>query len=717
MKQRWFNNGASVLLVVMLLLIVTTVSRGSAQPAIDPSGSAKIDRWVIDHTNDGQVTEFLVIMTDQADLTAADRLTPQAAKGRYVYETLSATAQRSQRSISAWLQQHGVPYRSFYIVNAIWVKADRETALALASRSDVARLDGNPVIHHDFTPPATSIGLQPARPNGVEPGIQYVQAPAVWSQGFTGQGLVVGGQDTGYLWTHAALQSHYRGWRGAGITVTHDYNWHDSIHAAPNTGSCGVDSLVPCDDYGHGTHTMGTIVGDDGGANQIGMAPGAQWIGCRNMDSAGNGTPATYLECFEFFLAPYPVAGTPAQGDPGKAPDVTNNSWSCPPSEGCNAQILLTAIRAQRAAGILTVVSATNSGPGCSTISDPPAIYVEAYTVGALNTGADTAASFSSRGPVLSDGSGRRKPDIAAPGTSTRSSTRDGGYGYSSGTSMAAPHVTGAVALLWSAHPAYRRQITFTENLLNDSAVHLATTECGSSGWPNNTFGYGRLDVAAAVQRVITATQSAYPGSAVTYTLYLTNTTPITTSFDLETGTLPWPITLTPTQTTALPPGEGTVFTVSVTVPYGALATDIGALAVMATAPITPPERQYFALNTQVLPVYGLSLVPASATSMAVGGDTAAYTLQLTNTGNVSDVIVFISSRHSWPVSIVPITLTMAAQQHATVNVFVTVPLTATLGLSDTERITAYGTGVSAFSDLMTSAAGWRCLLPVIYSP
>jgi serine protease AprX len=714
MKRHWRKAGLSVLWVVLFMLVVTAVSRGVAQPLIDTAGAAKIDRWVLDHTNGGQVAEFLVIMNDQADLTSADRLTTKAAKGRYVYETLYATALRSQQSIVKWLQQRAVPYRSFYIVNAIWVKADRETALAVAARSDVARLDGNPAIANDFTQPATPIGPLPVRPDSVEPGIQYVNAPAVWSEGFTGQGIVVGGQDTGYLWNHPALQPHYRGWNG--ITVTHDYNWHDSIHATTHSSSCGVDSPVPCDDYGHGTHTMGTIVGDDGGANQIGMAPGAQWIGCRNMDN-GWGTPATYIECFEFFLAPYPVGGTPAQGDPGKAPDVTNNSWSCPAEEGCNALSLLAATQAQQAAGILTVVSATNSGPSCSTVSDPAAIYAEAYTVGALNTGTDTAAGFSSRGPVTSDGSGRRKPDIAAPGTFIRSSTRDGGYGSMQGTSMAAPHVAGAVALVWSAHPAYRRQITFTENLLDDSAAHLTSSECDSNGWPNNTFGYGRLDVAAAVQRVITATQAAAPGFAVTYTLRLTNTTAITTPFDLETGSHQWPITLTPTQTVALAPGESAVITVGVTVPHGALATDFDALAMVATAPITPPERQYFALNTHVLPVYGLTLAPSSATSMAVSGYAAAYTLQLINSGNISDTIVFTSSQYSWPDSITPITLTLAAQQHAPVNVLVTVPLTAVLGLSDTVRINAQGTGVSAWSDLTTVAAGWRCLLPIIYSP
>ena len=103
-----------------------------------------------------------------------------------------------------------------------------------------------------------------------------------------------------------------------------------------------------------GVPTVGSLVGDDGGANQVGVAPGAKWIGCRNMNQ-GVGTPATYIECFEFFLAPYPVAGTPSQGNPELAPDVTSNSWGCPPSEGCSALSLQAAVEAQRAAGEATV--------------------------------------------------------------------------------------------------------------------------------------------------------------------------------------------------------------------------------------------------------------------------------------------------------------------------------------------------------------------------
>ncbi len=116
------------------------------------------------------------------------------------------------------------------------------------------------------------------------------------------------------------------------------------------------------------------------------MAPGAKWIGCRNMD-VGVGTPARYIECMEFFLAPYPVSGTPAQGNPSLAPDVTSNSWGCPASEGCSTSSLQAAVEAQRAAGITMVVAAGNSGSSCSTVSDPPSFHEASYTVGALNNG------------------------------------------------------------------------------------------------------------------------------------------------------------------------------------------------------------------------------------------------------------------------------------------------------------------------------------------
>src|SRR6184192_1590889 len=233
------------------------------------------------------------------------------------------------------------------------------------------------------------------------------------------------------------------------------------------------------------------------GTNQIGMAPGAKWIACRNMD-VGTGTPARYIECMEFFLAPYPLNCTPAEGDPTKAPDITINSWGCPASEGCVVgDELQAAVEAQEAAGIQMVVAAGNSGSGCSTVSDPPSFYAASYTVGALNTGTDTIAGFSSRGPVTRDGSNRTKPDITAPGTNTRSANGsplngcDSCYTTASGTSMATPHIAGAMALLWSAHPELQNQIQPSRDALDNSAHFIDNLgACGSAGPPNNVYGW-----------------------------------------------------------------------------------------------------------------------------------------------------------------------------------------------------------------------------------
>lgn len=340
-------------------------------------------------------------------------------------------------------------------------------------------------------------------PQGVEGNLARVHAPEVWALGYTGQGIVVAGQDTGYDWDHPALIRQYRGWDGA--AASHDYHWHDAIHQNdPHTAPgnpCGFDSPAPCDDQGHGTHTMGIMVGDDGLGHQIGMAPGARWIGCRNMEQ-GWGTPASYIECFEFFLAPYPVGGTPAEGDPSLAPHIINNSWSCPPEEGCGPATLESAIEAVRQAGIVVVAAAGNYGPQCGTVRYPPAIYPQALSVGAFDHRTDSLMSLSSRGPATYGGQTYPKPDLSAPGVAVYSSLPNGLYGSMTGTSMAAPHVAGAAALLLSSDPRYAGQVDAIEAILTQTAEPKLDGACGDPGPPNNVWGWGVVDVLAAVRAV-----------------------------------------------------------------------------------------------------------------------------------------------------------------------------------------------------------------------
>jgi subtilisin family serine protease len=485
------------------LLLVAALAIPRPGPVLADATDAKIEASLAQDAGQGNV-EMIVALAEQAELSGAASLATKAEKGTYVVRRLTEVATRTQGPLLNALRDQGVACQSFWVANVIWVRGDLRTARFLAQRSEVRRVSGNRPIYVE-TPVAEKKALREATSTGYN--LPLVRAPEAWALGFKGQGVVIGGQDTGYQWDHPALIRQYRGWDGA--SVDHNYNWHDSIHQRDphNYGQnpCGYNLLAPCDDYGHGTHTMGIMVGDDGGTNQIGMAPLARWIASRNMES-GWGTPASYTESFQWFLAPTDLNGQ--NPDPSKAPDVINNSWTCPLSEGCNdPQILKTIVENVRAAGIVIVASAGNDGPSCGSVFEPGATYDATFTVGSTDS-ADRISLVSGRGPVTVDGSNRLKPDIVAPGVSIYSCTTGNRYTWMSGTSMASPHVAGLVALLICAHPELRGQVDGLERIIGQTAVQLTTGEtCGGvSGAevPNNTFGWGRIDAVAALGLVDT---------------------------------------------------------------------------------------------------------------------------------------------------------------------------------------------------------------------
>jgi subtilisin family serine protease len=480
---------------VFAIVVVTLAVLAPSNPV--SAQVARVDPRVLADTAGGAKAPFLVVLRSQANTRALAAAEPdRAARGRVIFDALRRAANAAQPAVRAQLDALGVRYRAYSVVNLLGVEGDRAVVDALAARPDVLAIEPDRAFRVDLERVESAV----TAPSGVEWNVSKINAPAVWSLSYTGQSIVYANADTGVQWDHPALKPHYRGWNGT--SADHNFNWWDAIHSDLSGNganfACGYNSTFPCDDHGHGTHTTGTGIGDDGAGNQIGVAPGAQWVGCRNMEE-GWGSPSTYIECYDFLLAPWDL--NQQNADPDKRPHVVGNSYACPPVEGCSANSLLAAIDNLRAAGVFMAVSAGNNGSNCGTVHEPPGIYNSAITIGATDSG-DSIWYLSSRGPVTVDGSNRRKPDLVAPGVNVRSSYLLNSYVHNSGTSMAAPHVAGAVALLWSAFPCLARNVDLTEAALAASAARLPTTQvCGGDAadqYPNNVQGYGRIDVLAA---------------------------------------------------------------------------------------------------------------------------------------------------------------------------------------------------------------------------
>ena len=483
--------GLVVGLVALVIRSMTRASTGSRIPQI-AGAVAALAAWI------GVVMLFLtsghhgfygdrlfVILKDQADLSSIRQIQDIDDRRTSAYQMLVQLANETQVELRNTLDQFGVEYTPYYLVNAMEVRGGTLVRLYLATRPEVDRVIPSPRLRSADPGDALLVmtGSEPA-PTGVQWNVSMIGADRVWEEfSVRGEGIVVGQSDSGADVNHPALKESYRGNTGGD-----NYNWFDPWNGQPS----------PYDDGGHGTHTLGTIVGQNG----IGIAPDATWFACANLNR-NLGNPALYLDCMQFMLAPFPQGGDPlSEGDPTLAADVLNNSWGCPELEGCDPNALLAAANHLRDAGIFVVVSTGNDGPNCSTVNAPLSLYDSVFSVGAIDQSGDLAV-FSSRGPVIADGSGRIKPDIAAPGVDILSSLPGGAYGSNSGTSMAGPHVAGAVALLWSADPSLVGDVDRTEQLLIQAAdPYTGSTGvgCFSSDLPNVAYGYGILDVYEAVK-------------------------------------------------------------------------------------------------------------------------------------------------------------------------------------------------------------------------
>ncbi len=427
--------------------------------------------------------KVFVILKSRADLASVASIEDQSVRRQGVYRQLTEYATNSQTELRGTLDKVQIKYTSYYLVNGFEVSGGNLVKLLLARNDAVDRILDSPQLRP--LPQVNNAGEADTQTIPETPAwnIQMIRAEQVAKElKINGRGIIIGQTDSGADGRHPQLTENYRG-----SSSSDNYNWYDPWNASP----------FPVDLSGHGTMTLGIVAGKD-----IGIAPGAQWIGCVNL-ARNLGNPARYLDCMQFMLAPFPQGGDPFKdGDPSMGANIVNNSWGCPDVEGCDSSVYEEAMNALTTAGIFMSAAAGNTGNyGCASVTDPIAIYASVFTAGAVNQNGDLS-SFSSFGPVLVDGSERQKPDILAPGETVISSYPGGGYTTADGTSFAAPHVTGVVALMWSANPALIGDVENTMKILRFTAQEYKGTPpiCGEV---DQAVGAGILDAYAAVQAAI----------------------------------------------------------------------------------------------------------------------------------------------------------------------------------------------------------------------
>ena len=488
-----------VLIFVLSSFSSFTTSDGIAK-ANDPDPIVTVEQAVLDELQTKGSASYWIQFKNTADLSPAYTMN-WSDRGWFVYNILQKQVEATQSQVKNYLIGSKVDFQSYWINNSILVTSSSMTVL-----NDILKFDGIESIEarksYILYEPDTSAALLDNGINAIEPNLTHVNADDVWALGIDGAGLVIANIDTGVRYSHQALVGQYRGNNGG--TFDHNYNWLNPINLGDN---------VPRDGHGHGTHTMGTMVGDDGGSNQIGIAPGAQWMACAGCPD-GSCPDAALLGCGQFMAAPTDLTGNNA--NPDMRPNAVNNSWG-----DCGQTYddwYAGPINAWLAAGIYPIFSNGNSSncgysspPGLNTVGNP-ARSGNVTGVGSSGEQNGLYATHSNWGPTDNldtvnpiSGFEMMKPQVLAPGVSIRSSTPGSDTEYQdgwSGTSMSAPHVTGLIALIWQAAPCLIGDYAATETLIESTAVDMVY-EDGSpltpTNFPNFATGWGEIDALAAV--------------------------------------------------------------------------------------------------------------------------------------------------------------------------------------------------------------------------
>ena len=464
-------------------LLVALVVGIAMSPAL-PAGAAGPQRLV----------DVVVVMKSQANL-GAFRAASRPARLAAVERGLRAHAGQTQLGVLTLLaKRHAQGLATgivpLWISNEVAVRTTPAVVRELAKRPDVRE------VRPEFTVQAPTSEVAAAATSTVEPNVSLVNAPALWDRGFHGQGVVVANMDTGVDATHPDLAAKWRGGTNS---------WYD-----PN----GQHPTTPTDISGHGTQTMGVMIGGTAGGSSVGVAPDAKWIAVKIFNDRGTATSTGIHQGFQWLLDP---DGNPNTAD---APNVVDNSWTMT-TASC-ALDFQPDLAGLRAAGILPVFAAGNYGPNSGTVQSP-ANLPEAFAVGGTDN-SDALYSYGSRGP--STCAAATAPKLAAPAVNIRTTDLYGSYVQDTGTSVAAPHVAGALALLLSAFPHLSAD-------QQEAALESGAHDLGATGLDNDS-GYGRLDALAAYQRLagspdftVSASPSSVtvaPGGSAAYTASIAST-------------------------------------------------------------------------------------------------------------------------------------------------------------------------------------------------